>query len=418
MPTPSIKLIIVSALAIAAALALLLMPGCDLMSRTLSMHITDYRQFSGDSIQTIFQEQSGLKIIEAENEAGLSPLEHVAQGKADLALVENSSTFKSGVRAVLPVFESVLHVLVRDDFEPQDENSPLRGASIYIANNSSAGANFVSLVTQRQGLSALDYSVVLKPQADRPDVIIYFGAINPTNLTWAPQGYSLVSLDNSLNPKRQFYEEGIGYTAPNMKPKVIPTLTYDLPGNENPILTVAVDTLLVAGKNVPELLIYKLTRTFLEQKPRFTALAPHLFSGINESFDPLSLNFPLHRGSRLYLERDEPGFLERYAETINMLVYVTFLLISAFLAIGRGRARMKKDRIDVFYERVMVIADQKHEASCEQLLQQLDALEREAFNSLIKEKLAANESFRIFTDLMARTRAELKEQKQFGEKSP
>jgi hypothetical protein len=39
----------------------------------------------------------------------------------------------------------------------------------------------------------------------------------------------------------------------------------------------------------------------------------------------------------------------------------------------------------------------------------LDALEKEAFMSLIAEKLAADESFRIFTELMSNTRATLKE---------
>ena len=42
-------------------------------------------------------------------------------------------------------------------------------------------------------------------------------------------------------------------------------------------------------------------------------------------------------------------------------------------------------------------------------IQELDNLEREAFESLVKEKLAANESFRIFTDLMARLRKDLSE---------
>ncbi|KZX57141.1 hypothetical protein A3709_05130 [Halioglobus sp. HI00S01] len=191
-----------------------------------------------------------------------------------------------------------------------------------------------------------------------------------------------------------------------MKPKTIPALTYDLPGNETDIATVAVDTLLIARKDVSEASIYELTRTFLEQKPRFTAIAPHLFAGINESFDPLDLSFPLHRGARAYFERDNPGFIERYAETINMLVYVSFLLISASLAFARWRERTKKDRIDVFYTRIMDIR-QDASRSVTERLGELDALEQEAFDLLVKERLSANESFRIFTDLLATARSEL-----------
>ena len=40
------------------------------------------------------------------------------------------------------------------------------------------------------------------------------------------------------------------------------------------------------------------------------------------------------------------------------------------------------------------------------LLDELTALEHEAFQALIQERLAADESFRIFTDLLARTRGD------------
>jgi hypothetical protein len=46
----------------------------------------------------------------------------------------------------------------------------------------------------------------------------------------------------------------------------------------------------------------------------------------------------------------------------------------------------------------------------ELLLEKLKQLEREAFVLLIDERLAANESFRIFTDLISRIRVELKTQ--------
>ena len=199
----------------------------------------------------------------------------------------------------------------------------------------------------------------------------------------------------------------MGYLVPQMKPMVIPSQTYDLPGNEGPILTVAVDSLLVTRKDLPENLIYQVAKTFIEQKPRFTALSPQLFGGINESFDPLDLSFPLHSGVRRYLQRDEPGLLERYAETINMLVYLAFLLLTGVVAFARWRAHRKKDRIDTFYIRVLAIHERAEGEDSRLLLQELRDIEREAFESLVAEKLAANESFRIFTDLMARTRSDI-----------
>ena len=194
---------------------------------------------------------------------------------------------------------------------------------------------------------------------------------------------------------------------PELQPIDIPSLTYDLPGNEKTLRTLAVDTLLVTRKALPEDVIYELTRTLVEQKPRFMAVAPTMFSGVREDFDPLDLNFPLHIGARRFLMRDEPGLLERYAESINLLVYLAFLLLTGLLGFARWRAQRKKNRVDTFYTRVLAIRERARTEDPSPLLQELSELEREAFSLLIEEKLAADESFRIFTDLLSRARDEL-----------
>lgn len=376
------------------------------------MLVTDHHQVQPDALQAVFEKQSSVRFELAEVPADVPALEALVSDQADLALVENNVPFRPGVRAVLPVFESVLHLAVRDAFFADNPRRTTEGATFYVANRSAAGRSFVELVMRREGYEPDQYRISATFNEGETDFILYFGPINPGNTSWLPEGFSLVSLDNRLNPRRKFYQEGIGYNAPGMKPRIIPALTYDLPGNEESLLTVAVDTLLVTRVQASETSIYELTRTFLEQKPRLTSIAPHLFAGINESFDPLDLNFPLHRGARSYLNRDDPGFVERYAETINMLVYVSVLLLSAFLALARWREHRKKDRVDVFYRRVFEVRDERGGATASEKLERLDAIEREAFESLIREKLSANESFRIFTDLLARTRQEIREREQ------
>ncbi len=71
------------------------------------------------------------------------------------------------------------------------------------------------------------------------------------------------------------------------------------------------------------------------------------------------------------------------------------------------RLLRKKDRIDTFYVRALGIQEQATAQNTEEQLVQLKDLEQEAFKSLIEEKLAANESFRIFTDLLLRVRTDL-----------
>ena len=389
------------------ALSLPLLAACSREPTELRMLPPVDTNFDPSSVQLIFSEHSNARLIPAETARGMSPLQALTSNMADISVVENSATFVSGVRVILPIYESVLHVLVKQGIVPSGSGQSLRGASFYITNNSEAGHNFVDLLTRRQGLGADDFRKSQQFEPGVTDVIVHFGPVDTDDISWYRPGYAFSSLNGRFNPQRKFYEEGVGYIAPRMRPKVIPALTYNIPGNEQPVLTVSVEALLVTRRDVPESLIFGVTKTLLEQKPRFTAAAPSLFDGVTESFDRYSLSFPLHSGARRYLERDEPGLLERYAETINLLVYLVFMVMTGFLGLARWRARRKKDRIDTFYIRVLAIEERIQRDNHDLLREELAALESEAFDSLIREKLAADESFRIFTDLMARSRRQL-----------
>jgi TRAP-type uncharacterized transport system substrate-binding protein len=390
------------------ALSLSLLTSCTREPTELRMLQPVESNFDPSALQLIFSEHSNARLTLAEGVAGMSPLEALTSNMADLSVVENSATFVSGVRVILPVYESVLHVLVKEGFTSSDSSQSLSGASFHIANNSEAGHTFVDLLTRRHGLGPDDFRKSQQFEPGVTDIIIYFGPVDTDNISWYRSGYSFSSLNGRFNPQRKYYDQGVGYIAPKMHTKVIPALTYtNIPGNEQPVLTLAVEALLVTRRDVPESVIFGITETLLEQKPRFTAVAPSLFDGVAESFDRYSLSFPLHSGARRYLERDEPGLLERYAETINLLIYLVFMIMTALLGLARWRARRKKDRIDTFYVRVLGIEERIQPDNHDLLRGELTKLESEAFDSLIKEKLAADESFRIFTDLMARTRRQL-----------
>lgn len=386
----------------------ILLAGCDNSPTELRMHLSSWMEFDPQPIQAIFAERSHLRVTKAPKAQGMSAIQSITEKTADLAIVENSLAFTPGVRVVIPAYVSVLHVLVRNNYSPQSPNQPLKSTLYYVPESSQAAINFIRIVAERQGLTPDQYRISDKFNPSETDFILYFGPIDTQHLGWYRPGYKLVSLQSPLNPMSRFFKEGIGYSVPNTHSHVIPAFTYDVPGNEDDLLTIAVDALLVTHKDVSVRVIYELTRTLLEQKPRFTAAAPSLFGGIHESFNPLDLSFPMHEGSRRYLNRDEPGILERYAETINLMIYLVFLIITGIVAFTRWRAQRKKDRIDVFYENVLSIRDRQTSENNAELLAELNTLEREAFNSLIVEKLAANESFRIFIDLMERTRNELK----------
>ncbi|MEH6584316.1 MAG: TAXI family TRAP transporter solute-binding subunit [Halioglobus sp.] len=380
--------------------------GCGRADTELRFHMPRHGTLDNLILQDIFQQQAGLEVVSAELEHHQSGLQALATGEADIALVENSSSFETGVRAVLPVYKSVLHILLRDETAMDHSEQPLKNQSIFISDDSPAGKAFIEMAASRQELTLEDLQIVDVLEPGKTDVIIYFGPVNPRNPRWYVPGYSLYSLAFD-DVERAMSSRAIGYMLPHIEPEVIPAQTYDLPGNEEEIYTLSVDTLLATRKDVSESTVYALTKTLLQQKPRFTAIAPEIFSGLTERFDPYSLNFPLHTGARRYLARDEPSALERYAETINMLVYLLFVVLTGIFGLARLHSHRKKDRIDKFYSKIMAIRMRAMNEPHAPLLFELQQLELEAFDSLISEKLAADESFRIFIELLTRAINEL-----------
>ena len=156
----------------------------------------------------------------------------------------------------------------------------------------------------------------------QPDLQFYVGPINPQNTDWFREGFALIPLGRMDAAGAEFYIDGIQFLVPQLRAARIPALTYNLPGNEAGIDALAVDMLLVAHAQLRDETVYDLTATLLEEKARFVAVEPALFRWLRSEFDEHELAFPLHRGARQYFERDEPGFLERYAETLNFLVYL------------------------------------------------------------------------------------------------
>ncbi len=388
-------------------LLLLLVAACDHQQEELRFHILNHDNIDSVALQEIFSRQAGITVTVSNGQPGQSALNALQSGDTDLALVSRTRPFTTGVRAIMPIYKSVLHLLVPEKLAPQADSRSLAGKRIYIVNNSLAGRHLLEVLAERQNLSSGDYELLDEFQPGATDLIIYLGPIDPGNPFWKESGFRLVNAAEAPEEGSSLTRTGLSFLVPGMDLMEIPARTYPIAGNEEDILTLSVDTILVTRKDISADLIYLLSKTLFEHKPRFMAIAPSLFSAINTNFDQMDLNFPLHAGTRRYLERNEPSFLERYAETINMLVYVVFLLISGFLAMARWNAHRKKDRIDTFYTRAFAIRKQAQPENCRELKEQLIKLEEEAFASLINEKLAANESFRIFTDLLARIHSEI-----------
>ena len=120
----------------------------------------------------------------------------------------------------------------------------------------------------------------------------------------------------------------------------------------------------------------------------------------------------MHAGAQAYLQRDEPSIYERYSGIAEVLVTLFVALGSASFAGVRIYRMRRKNRIDEFYAKAIEIrraataADDNETRA--RLANELQELQDTAFSQLIKEKLAADESFRIFVTLSNDVLAEIR----------
>ncbi|MFT4769090.1 MAG: hypothetical protein ACI8RN_002230 [Glaciecola sp.] len=381
----------------------------------LRLHPPDDRQLNFAALSTIVEEETGIRLEpDASNVDGDDPIESLLDGSAQLAIVENTRAFQAGIRTVLPLYQSVVHLAARKDLSIGELRGSDRALKLQIVHNSHTARLVLDLLLERASDLPKDYEVWQPGDPGRPDVLFYVGPINPQNTSWFPEGFTLVPLSRFDAAGAEFYIDGISFLVPQLRSTRIPALTYSLPGNEVGIDALAVDMLLVAHKDTDPSAIYDLTRVLLEQKPRFAAVEPAVFRWMSRDFSLGDFTFPLHRGARNYFQRDEPGFLERYADSLNFLVYLIALLFTGAVAFGRWRARRRKDRIDAFYLRVLDLRRAAGFDDPKRLLSELEKIEDDAFTGLMDERLAADDSFRIFTGLAEGLRRELKDQIAYG----
>ena len=330
----------------------------------------------------------------------ISNVDSLLKGAADLAIIENHTPVEDSVSAILPFYPQILHILYQSDDEIWDFKKVVEGKKVFIGLEGSGTYRFMKDLFK---FFQVDESQV--ELTDNPfDMEVYcsFGDIIKDENLIGLETFKLFSFDRVERYGKGSIAEAISLKYPQLKPFIIPDKTYRQL-TPHPVLTLAVDAVLVSRTQIPTQSIYNLTKLLFYHHQDFNSISPLISIDLTERFDPNILNFPLHEGSRQYLEKDEPSFLERYAELIGVLFSIAIALTSGLLSLTKWRKQTKKDRIDVYYKKIIDIKnDIPKLRSSREARQKILELQREqdkAFELLIDEKLQANESFRIYMEL-------------------
>lgn len=334
-------------------------------------------------------------------------LDAVESGAADLALVSNNLPFRSNIATVMALYPTVLHIGSREGSGALNGADAIRGASIYAGPAGSASRLMFERITKRMGLTEGDYSYS-RSLEEAPDFIIGFSPISPDRIEEFrslrdefPE-FALSSMGTPDDIGSGGIIDAAVLLNPHFQPFVIPVGAYGELTSE-PVLTVAVDKILVTRSDLDATAVYDLVNEILRLRPALAAKRPGLFQRLTDDFDTNRSTYVLHPGTQAYLQRSAPTVYERYSGIAEVMVTLIVAIGSASIAAVRIFRMRRKNRIDTFYSRTIALGRSVNEATppdeIKRVIEEVRGLQNTAFDLLVDEKLAADESFRIFITL-------------------
>ena len=384
------------------AIALLLV-ACDRVRPDLEMvrPIAPVDAEIAESLVGLFDRESLVSIELTDNAmAGGEAIRAVAEGRADIALISNDQPYRDDIATVMPLYATVFHIVRITQRETTTFDELLQDANVYAGDEASAARRVFLRLTTHIDLSDRPYTFVTD-ENERIDLATVFAPISPDRLADFPDArlWSIGTPDNIGNGGAI---DSIVLLNPHFRSFVIPAGTYGAATPE-PVVTVAVDKIIVARADLDESVVYDLINDVLRLRPALGTIHPGLFQQLTDNFDVSRSRFVVHSGTQAYLQRSEPSFIERYSGVAEVLVTLMIAAISAIFAGVRIFNMKRKNRIDRFYSAVLAIRDRvtptMGEEQRNQAAAEIRQLQDEAFALLVDEKLAANESFRIFMEL-------------------
>jgi TRAP transporter TAXI family solute receptor len=351
----------------------------------------------------------GLAVTTVETPGGWENVAVLDRGDAELGLAFNDAPGGEHVRTIAPLLESVLHVVVRSA-SGVTSVATMRGKRVAIGPMGSGTAGVSVELLRLVGIDVdKDLSALRLAHADaaaameKGDLDVAFvlaGLPNPAvaRMLRVP-GVALLAL-GTLGPDGTV--DGLRASLPFLSTTRVPAGTY---GDAPPVAvgTLGCDMLLVARDTVSDDDVHDLTAELFASKSELALREPAV-ARLSEHFDTVALRFPVHPGAGRYYRRDEPAFIQQWADTISLGLTVAVMVWSAVAAWRTQRQRARRKRVDAYYMEVQAAAEAADAAKTHDDLaivrKRLHAVRRKAFLELSENRLAADESFTIFQDYL------------------
>lgn len=378
----------------------------------LKLNIKEGLYTSRDNILSVYHQKSDFGIIQNTIDYGNLGIEETELNKH--------------IRTIIPLYNQVLFIIYPKGEHHDNLYDLLKGKRVGFGKKTGGDAWLVKEIFKYMGIPDSIYTSVYSSYeenivGDQIDISCSVTSYNnPRIIEMLRHGDNkMFSFENAGNMDYLGSSvNGIGLKNTTLSEFIIPKRSYGLYPKE-PVLTVCTKAVLICHKNLDEDITHRIIEDIITHKTLISNTNP-IYDIISEDFDSHKLRFPLHLGVKIYLDRNKPGFLEKYAEVMALIVTILALLFGGVSSLRNWQKMKKKNRIDVYYQKVIDLDDKIVKAVNEQELQSIEdelfTLRDHAFAQLIQERLIADESFNIFLRLLEGSIRRIKDQEKKSNK--
>jgi len=379
-------------------LIIIIVASCDIVAPqkkfTIAHVKTDYFYSYVAGHLKPFLEKQGYRIEVVQASTAFEANEMVANGVADLTFINNHSVTVSDklksnaseLRTVVPLATRLLFAFTRDALpDTATIRDLMTGKNIGIeVLNGELHLNLQRFLETAK----VSYNKIVTND-DNPDVIVFWGTLYGARATkLMNDGWKPFSFTNN-------WIEFMTLNEPSLRAYHLPAVPGDI--HSKPINTIATETILVINRNIGLNAVYELAATIFQNKLALFH-SDIMYRAISEQFDKQSLLFPLHEGTTAFLNREQPTFLERYADTIALVFSIIAVIYGTIQTIRNRIAKRKKDRIDLYFLDFLEIRSNKS-TSIDEKVRLLDNLFHRAVEQMTSEKLEKSD-FHILSRLI------------------
>lgn len=384
---------------LAAVLVLALSPGAGAL--TLGVHPEEPAPTLGEVLAELADAELPLQIRPFPNQQTL--LDSLRTGGIDAALIEAPVKPVPGVRLISDLYPSVLHILYPKAWGQPDLRTLLTRGSIWAGGEGSVGRELL------QGLQA-DYmlpdgalTLLPDPISKAPEVWMIFGGILSRDALRRLPEHRLFDFNagntTAADPGAGIAEgiaEGMALRYPQLHTMKLPRQLY--PGMDSPrITTLAVSNQLVVREDLPVDTAFRLATLVDQARQAVAAAYPLAALDVQTAGRVVPHALPPHPGAIRFADRNEPSFLERYAEVFAFLLTALVALASAGVAIQRYRQQRRKDRLDRFFQRLLEQRDGDQPRAAR--AQAIRDLQTDVIELVVRERISADGALLAFMSL-------------------